>query len=80
MGFVSKSPNLINKATVIINQYVDPTYGWIAAFTNNDTSDIIEIEPNTNYIKNVNGQVAFYKADRTFISRINEVSLERMFR
>jgi lysophospholipase L1-like esterase len=70
--FLTPSPNLFDKTTVISNKYVDPNNGNIADSANNDVSDYISVIPSTSYVKNVKGNVAFYNSSKTFLSGIPE--------
>ncbi|WP_079709939.1 SGNH/GDSL hydrolase family protein [Paraliobacillus ryukyuensis] len=73
VDFVKLSRNLFNKNTVTSDAYPDPSFnGTLVSNTNHDASDYIAIQPNTTYVKNVEGHVAFYDENKVFISGINQ--------
>ncbi|WP_079708079.1 SGNH/GDSL hydrolase family protein [Paraliobacillus ryukyuensis] len=70
--FFNVTRNLFNKETAEIDTILGSTNGYTSTHTSHDTSDFIEIKPNTDYIKNVEGHVAWYDENKEFISFVNQ--------
>lgn len=66
--FIQCSKNLFNKDTVIDNKiiypYKDSNFGKLWDSNDSFASDWIEVEPNTQYIKNFKGCVVTYNSDK----------------
>lgn len=60
--------NLFNKETRTVNSAVSPTTGSLGTHTSVDTSDFIEVEGNENYYISHSNRVAWYDANKVFIS------------
>lgn len=63
--------NLFNKDNVTPDKYVMYSNGQLGDNTNYVATDYIEVEPNTQYTRNYSHQMAFYDANKTYISGIN---------
>ena len=63
--------NLFNKDNVTPDKYVLYSNGQLGDNTNYVATDYIEVEPNTQYTRNYSHQMAFYDANKTYISGIN---------
>lgn len=67
-GVVGK--NLFNKNTVTIGKYVNWNTGVLSSNSSYSVSDYIPINPSTTYTVSHNGQLAFYDADKAYVSGI----------
>lgn len=72
LNISSPNKNLFNKTKAILNYLVSASTGNQSSNTGHDASEFIGIKPNTNYVKNVKGHVAFYDSSKVFISGISE--------
>lgn len=81
VNFLKPGKNLFDKKKTLLNKYVDPNSGKLVDASGTDTSNLIAIESDTYYIKNVKGHVAFYATenDKDYISGIHEsIALEKV--
>ena len=71
IGFFKQTPNLLNPSEVTTGGFIDHATGGI---TNSPLgygySSYIEVEPSTTYTLNLKRSIAFYNANKTFISGV----------
>lgn len=72
IGFSKLGRNLFDKTKSKDGFLINSTTGTESANVSHSASDFIAVEPNTSYVKNVKGHIAFYNASKVFISGINE--------
>jgi hypothetical protein len=63
--------NLFNKDSVTQDMYVRYTDGLLISNTTYVASDYIEVEANTSYTRSYSNQMAFYDANKVYISGVN---------
>ena len=63
--------NLFNKAEALLDKAINPYNGTISDVTGYFTSDYIKVLPNTMYTRSHEYHLAFYDADKNFISSIH---------
>lgn len=60
--------NLIDKSNLFIDKYIDYTSGNVSTAAGYSATDFILINESTNYHVNIGDQIAFYDANKTYIS------------
>jgi lysophospholipase L1-like esterase len=71
-AFVKPGKNLFNKDTVTSDKYVNYENGELWDSGNYVSSDFIQVEPSTGYVRSQAAQMAFYDENREYISGQNE--------
>ncbi|MFD0768878.1 BppU family phage baseplate upper protein [Bacillus sp. CGMCC 1.60114] len=70
-SFIIKGKNLFNKDTATSGYYVSDTNGTLTAYSGYWASDYIPVSANTQYIRSFDHRLAFYDANKTFISGLD---------
>jgi hypothetical protein len=73
-SFFKPGKNLFNKAAATSGYYVSHTTGELVAGTGWYASEFIEIVPETAYVRVQNQIVAYYDADKAFISGVQQAT------
>ena len=69
--FITLGKNLFNKSTVSVGYFVAFNTGLLSVNAPYSASDYIPVLPNTQYIRSYDHQVAFYDAEKVYISGNN---------
>lgn len=69
--FMTLGKNLFNYATVTTGQFVNYTDGTTSSNSTYNVTDYIAVSPNTQYTLNFKHQLAFYDANKVYISGLN---------
>lgn len=64
------SNNIFNKAVAVPDTYVNYSTGSQSVSTGYSSIRYISAKPNTTYVKNSNQQIAFFKADKTYLGGV----------
>jgi len=69
VSFADVSPNLFNPNKAV-DGYIDYTTGTVKSSTTYKSSDYTKVESNQQYVRNYSNQLAFYDANKLYISGI----------